>query len=894
MKVTNTTSGNVLFSGTLETSKTFSSITAGSVVTVEPGAVNDYTAPGPQTVTLDADKTVALTYQAVPKPGNALRTTVLSGKVTGTDLALGNAVVGSPADPLFGIISLTNNSIDFDLATLVPSAKDLRPFGENCTGAQSDPAAQFLFNTTLKVYGVQGDLVGGVVESVVAGPDAGLPNAVIYRVYSDRAFTFKGTCLYTVSNGTTVTENSDITLIPGWNALVGSGTGNVINLRNASPDDRVQLTFHSEAPRVTVNLNPSSLKFSDDNAITVDANLVQVGGYSGTVNLSTDVPGLTVEPQTVVLPALPTLKAQSAENQLLQERLGALNLSAQKVAAKLAFRYTGTENFSSIFEVLVKDPSGQKVGSGKGTVQVSRPGMKLYASGYNLQLARNSTLRVPVTLQSIGNFTGAVTLSATELPAGVSVTPAQVNLNGSAYSEVLLTSDATVTPGTYPITLTAAGNGRTASTKVDLIIAKPGVGLNVTGYGYSAVNLYQNNQTAVEVNVTSLNGFNGTTTVTLEGLPAGVATVPTSATVTPSTTTTVKIPVYASVDAALGTYTIKVTSPDQLESNYGSVTSAQLNVMPQRTLVGTAYSYSSAMARSGTAAWVVVGSTTDYQTYPWKTTTTLGRYDQGKLIASALVVANDSSSVRLISLADSSVLVLSGYGTYSAFTVDSSGNTKAVTVPFSTYDTIADEADSQGRIWFLQRSYTSTGARTSTLAYWSPSTGAVTPVDATREYDSTYSYGGRFSVTPDGKTLVYVSNATNTVVKINAETSALTSLDLGSGATGASVAIRQDGTVWFTSNGQLRRVNTDGSITTFNDVGTNTDTLIGFDHSASHILWGRSYSGVVKINVSTLQVDKIAVGGSITAASTSGGGGMNVLTSEYSGQGQASYISYLK
>ncbi|MFB9995523.1 Ig-like domain-containing protein [Deinococcus oregonensis] len=67
--VTNTTTGAELFKGTLDASKTFTGLTANDALKVEGGAVNGYTAPAAQTVTLDASKTVTLAYiKVTPAP----------------------------------------------------------------------------------------------------------------------------------------------------------------------------------------------------------------------------------------------------------------------------------------------------------------------------------------------------------------------------------------------------------------------------------------------------------------------------------------------------------------------------------------------------------------------------------------------------------------------------------------------------------------------------------------------------------------------------------------------------------------------------------------------------------------------------------------------------------
>jgi hypothetical protein len=54
VKVVNTTSKTMVFDGPLTGSKTFGDLAAGSMVSVQGGAVDGYTTPGVQSVALDA------------------------------------------------------------------------------------------------------------------------------------------------------------------------------------------------------------------------------------------------------------------------------------------------------------------------------------------------------------------------------------------------------------------------------------------------------------------------------------------------------------------------------------------------------------------------------------------------------------------------------------------------------------------------------------------------------------------------------------------------------------------------------------------------------------------------------------------------------------------------
>ena len=429
--------GTVLFDGELPSGKTFGGLKAGAVLTVTPGNVNGYETPTAQTVTLDADKTVTLAY--VQQNGAALDPNRIAGRIKGTDYQLGTAYIGSPESVFFGEIPLTNNEAKADLTALKPAAADLTTglFERGCQGSLSATGVRTLLSSSLRVYGVQSELLGYVTEKVVGGKDSALPNADIVRVYAETPMSFKGTCTGVNSDGQSSTETIDVTLNAGWNVLVTSGSGTSYDVRNASSDTRVQLVFESATPRVTVQLTPDTLTFKENETVSATAVFYQVGGYSGTVNLSTDVPGLTVEPATLTLPKLPTLSAQTLNR---TESFRPQHLGTQSVETKLTFRYQGTAAYlDTPFQLLVSNAAGERVGgAAAGKLVVQRPKVAAVTNGIPVNLARGESSSVSVNLSSIGGFSGPVTVTLADLPAGVTTTPVTVTVQKDTTTTVNL------------------------------------------------------------------------------------------------------------------------------------------------------------------------------------------------------------------------------------------------------------------------------------------------------------------------------------------------------------------------------------------------------------------------------------------------------------------------
>lgn len=869
VKVTNTTSKATLFDGPLTGSKTFGDLAAGSVLSVQGGAVGGYATPQVQNVTLDGDKTVVVEYKSSGAAGTAVSNTLISGKIVGTDLQIGSAfLIGSnPQNPLFGEAAVTNTVLTLDLSRLTPSGPDLADnfYVKGCSGDNSDPSARVLDSLSLNAYSPQSDLIGTVVEKVVAGPDTTLPNALIYRLYSDRPFTFKGECVLTTASGTVFTEKNDLKVVKGWNTLVRSVEDKAITIRNAAGGNRAELTFIPASPKVSVYLQPATLNFNSDQSITVDADLIQVGNYSGTVNLSTNLAGLSVEPSTVTLTPLPRIAAQALNAP--PARLAGLAIQPQKLTTRLIFSYTGTENLTDqAFRVLVKDAGAQSMGGGDGRITVRRPGIDLYVYTSPLTLGRSSTVEIPFVLTSVMGFGGAVTVTAENLPVGVKATSKTVSVTSDrpATASLTLTSDASLKPGVTPVTITARGEGRIASASLNLEVPKPSVAVSIVN-AYNEVAVYQGGTGAIEVLVSSAFGFQGATTLKLTGLPEGVTAAPVSVQVRPMESTTLKIPLVVATDADLGTSSIQVTSPNSARPD-GDGPPVRLTVRPSRVALG--YISQAGLASGDAGIWVARDK---YDAGGF--TTTLRHVVGGK---DTTAIAVTGPVYQLLSLPDGPVLAL---GSGMTWVVTDQGAVPTAVAP----DGVASGAvDHLGRVVFIQSTYAGSGYQ-SRLARWTPATGALESVDAVQAYGS----GGQFFRSNSGRWMLYRPQYSAGALKINAVTGEVTRLNLNNVL--SSVALDDSGTVYFTENGPLQRLNANGTVTIFND--TNPGTLIGFDRKSPTLLWSFYSNGIGRLDLDGNRFTNIPLG-NINRAVTLAGGGIAALTSEFS-PGEGVDISFL-
>lgn len=864
--VTNTTINTQTITSTVEGSKTFSELRAGDVFKVEGSAVGGYTRPDAQTVTLDGDKTVTLTYTQAPRGLEAER---ISGKVEGNTLKIGNVYAGADGATLIGQGSVdAANTLTLDLTNVVPPSLSLLFTGCKSGSGGTLPAVRGWGTEELRAYSPQGDLLGTITEQVAPGSVGA--GALVVRLYAEAATTFRGTC-----QGSDGTLDLDVTVKAGWNLLVLSGSGPSLKLRNADPSARSVLKFRAADARVSALLNPSTLEFKNDDPVTAEVAFAQVGGYSGAVKLQTDDPNLTVEPNTLTLPVL---AAQSASPLGV---LGSLGLGEQRVVTSLKFRYKGTDNVNKPFELQVLDSAGKKVGSGSGTLNVQRAGVSLFASTSPLQVTSNASARLPFTANSVLGFAGAVTVRLEGLPGGVTANTASLNLSagGLASGELTVQGGAGLKPGEYTASLVAEGGGRSARVPVKIVVPQPAVLVSVNGLDISG---YQGGSASVTVSVASQYGYSGKVNLTLTELPTGVKAAPVAVEVTANATTTITVPLQIAADAALGTKTGRVVSDGV--AGTGNNNTFSLTVRPGRTALGYV---TDQIAPAAQGSWVLVSNASSGSS----STATLRRISAGQT-ARELTLTN-SGSVRLLPIPGGDVYVITDAGSGGKIIrLKDDGSTTELSGPSrlaSSY--IGSAADASGGIWFLREVSSQIGFTKYGLSRWDPATQTVATVDETQTYNSSFSSSTDLVPSNSGAYLVYRGNSNSPLLLIDTAKSTVTPLPNAGGSV-ESVAVSDAGQVWFTSYGKLSRFNADNSVTSFT-----LDTqvaLIGFDAATPGVLWVTGGGRLLKLDPASAAVKQSVAVDSNSRAFPNRDGGVTLIASEYVDGKSRSFLTVVR
>ncbi|WP_135256428.1 COG1470 family protein [Thermus caldilimi] len=212
-----------------------------------------------------------------------------------------------------------------------------------------------------------------------------------------------------------------------------------------------------------------------------------------------------------------------------------------------------------------------------------------------------ATLRATLTAQ---NFQGQVSLGLQGAPDGISLSPTTLQVNGTTQATLTLRVGASVAPDTYPIALTAQGQGVSASAGFSLVVPQPDFTFSLSP---QSVSLSQGQSTTLIASVSPQNGFSGQVSFSLVNPPAGFSL--SGGPVSPNGPTDVPLVLSVSASVAPGTYSLVV------KAEGGGVSRTQtLSVQVSPTTGQLALSILFEGAPPGTEGYVVVSGPSGDQT----------------------------------------------------------------------------------------------------------------------------------------------------------------------------------------------------------------------------------------------------------------------------------------
>lgn len=223
--------------------------------------------------------------------------------------------------------------------------------------------------------------------------------------------------------------------------------------------------------------------------------------------------------------------------------------SPGNVIYSTAGTYTATLTVTDNASVTDPNPPTRKV-----TVNPA-PDFAIAASPSSRSTAQGGQAPYTVSVSALNGFTDTVNLSVSGLPSGAtsSFVPASISASGS--STLTITTAANTPTGTYTVTVTGATASISHSTTTTLVVTSSG------DFSLSAANstlqIGRGKNGTDTIFVSSVQGFNGSISLSVSGVPQRVSTSlnPTTVPAGGSSVLSIKVP----KPAKSGTYTLTIT-----------------------------------------------------------------------------------------------------------------------------------------------------------------------------------------------------------------------------------------------------------------------------------------------------------------------------------------------
>jgi hypothetical protein len=199
------------------------------------------------------------------------------------------------------------------------------------------------------------------------------------------------------------------------------------------------------------------------------------------------------------------------------------------------------------------------------------PDFSLSASPSSVSVVQGSNGTSTITVNPLNGFTGTVSLSASGLPAGVTATFNPASTTGN--STLTFTATTTATLGTVAVTITGTSGTLTHTTTINLTVTSNAPPPNFTiSVSPTSLSVARGSSGSYTVTITGQNGFAGTVSLSVSGLPSRVTGTFNPTTITGSGSSTLTVTVNRRATTGTRTLTITGTSGSLSHSATASLT----------------------------------------------------------------------------------------------------------------------------------------------------------------------------------------------------------------------------------------------------------------------------------------------------------------------------------
>ncbi|MGD0894382.1 MAG: hypothetical protein ABR923_22920 [Terracidiphilus sp.] len=474
----------------------------------------------------------------------AFATNPATGSSVVTFTASASATLGESAVTITGASGDLSTITSIALTVSAPPSFTLAPSAPTLSITQGSSATD-----TISVTDVSGFSSGVTLAA------SGLPNGVTADFATNPT---TGSSMLTLTAASTAATGTTTVTITGTSGALTASTS-------------IGLTVNI-APSFTIAPSASTVSMTQGSNTADTITITGANGFTGNVTLAAS--GLP-SGVTAVFGTNPTTGSS------------VLTLTASNSAA------TGTAT------ITITGTSGTLTASTTIALTVNAlPGSFTIApSTASLSLTQGGNAADTITVTPVNGFTGSVTLTAGNLPSGVSAIFGTNPTSGS--SQVTFSATSTAATGTTTVTVTGTSNALTASTTVSLTVnASVAAGFTLSS-SPASVSVAQGASGTSTISVMDVGGFTGGVALTAQGLPDGVtaafgtnpATGSSALTFTASGTASIGTSM-VTVNGASGALTasttvaLTVTSAPTFSGSTGSTTS--ITIEPGATTGNTA------------------------------------------------------------------------------------------------------------------------------------------------------------------------------------------------------------------------------------------------------------------------------------------------------------------
>ncbi len=281
----------------------------------------------------------------------------------------------------------------------------------------------------------------------------------------------------------------------------------------------------------SISASPSSQTVTQGSGTSYIATVAPSGGFTGNVSLSAS--------------GLPSGASAAFSPNSITGGSGSSSMSVATSASTPVGTYTLT----------ITGTSGSLTHSTTVALVVNSAGsanFSITGSPSSQTVAAGNPASYSATVTPSGGFTGSVSLSVSGLPSGASATFSPNSIAGGSGNSTMRVTTSTNTPaGSYTLTITGTSGSLTHSTTVALVVN----GFSISA-SPSSQTVTRGNSGMYTATLTAINGFSGTVTLTVRGLPSNSSASFNPSSVTGHGTSTLTISTNSST--LTGSFTLRI------------------------------------------------------------------------------------------------------------------------------------------------------------------------------------------------------------------------------------------------------------------------------------------------------------------------------------------------